>query len=229
MYRSLLLTLLLLSTYCSAFAVEIISSTLVKTFSIAELQDFYKKKKVPAFIVPVRYGVDIYKILYKTPNENGELVKASGLFFIPQNFKGSMPVISYQHGTIIKKTDAPSNLKGEYIIGLGLACDGYAVSMPDYLGLGEGEGRHLYLHAETEASASIDMLRAGKQYAREHNIALNDMLFLAGYSQGGHATMAMHKMIQEKYTDEFTVTASAPMSGPNDLGGIQSASIASGG
>ena len=41
-----------------------------------------------------------------------------------------------------------------------------------------------------------------------------DELFLLGYSEGGYATMALHRELQQFHSDEFTVTASAPMAGP---------------
>ena len=46
-------------------------------------------------------------------------------------------------------------------------------------------------------------------------------LFLFGYSQGGHATAATAKYIEELYPDEFNVTAAMPMSGAYDLSGSQ--------
>ncbi|MDX2001561.1 MAG: lipase family protein [Chitinophagales bacterium] len=220
MYRILLLSFLL-GLCLSGSAVELVSSSLVKSYTKDELVAYYKKKRVPKFLMGVKYDIDLYKMLYKTPNEKGELVLASGLFVVPKGAKERLPLVSYQHGTSIRKNDAPSQLEGEYVIGMGMATNGYAVALPDYLGLGEGEGFHLYLHAQTEASASLDMILACKQFAKDKGIVLNDMLFLAGYSQGGHATMALHKMIEERYADELKVTASAPMSGPYDLTGAQ--------
>jgi hypothetical protein len=38
-----------------------------------------------------------------------------------------------------------------------------------------------------------------------------------GYSEGGYATMAVHRAMETSYADEFTVTASAPMAGPYNL------------
>jgi hypothetical protein len=49
---------------------------------------------------------------------------------------------------------------------------------------------------------------------------LNDQLFLYGYSQGGHATMAAHREIDTYHLGEFTVTASAPAGGSYDMGGV---------
>jgi predicted esterase len=185
------------------------------------LKDYYKKRHVPKAFAKAKYDVDVYKILYKTPYADGHMVTASGAFLVPKGATGGLPLVSYQHGTCVKKLDAPSQLKGEIIAGWGLATDGYAVSMPDYLGLGEGEGEPLYIHAETEASASRDMLRAVRQFCQTNSIQLDSLLFLVGYSQGGHATMALHQMLETQYPDEFHVTACAPLSGPYDVSGVQ--------
>jgi hypothetical protein len=83
------------------------------------------------------------------------------------------------------------------------------------------------MHGASEASASIDMMRAAREFCDQRNVLLNGQVFLIGYSQGGHACMATHKMIQEQYPDEFTVTASAPCSGPYDVSGVQAEVITS--
>ncbi|MGZ3723030.1 MAG: lipase family protein, partial [Bdellovibrionales bacterium] len=49
------------------------------------------------------------------------------------------------------------------------------------------------------------------------NAKLDAKLFIAGYSQGGHAAMALLKFLEEDSTHEFTVTAAAPMAGPYAL------------
>jgi hypothetical protein len=63
------------------------------------------------------------------------------------------------------------------------------------------------------------MVRAVRSSCAANGIELNDQLFLAGYSEGGYATMAAHREIETMYPDEFTVTASAPAAGPYDLSG----------
>lgn len=81
------------------------------------------------------------------------------------------------------------------------------------MGLGYGPGLYPDVHAASEATATIDMLRATRNYCQQNAIGLNGQVFLFGYSQGGHATAAAQKMIEEKYPHEFTITASAPMAG----------------
>jgi hypothetical protein len=89
------------------------------------------------------------------------------------------------------------------------------------VGLRRGERNHLYHHAATEALATVDLLRAAREFMPQLSIAWDGQLFLTGYSQGGHAAMATHKYIQERLDGEFYVTASAPMSGAYDLAGVQ--------
>ncbi|MFN0074264.1 MAG: lipase family protein, partial [Chloroflexota bacterium] len=97
---------------------------------------------------------------------------------------------------------------------------GYAVVVADYLGLGSSPGYQAYCHARSEATCVVDALRAGKSLCASNNVTLNAQLFLAGYSQGGHVTMAAHRELETFHTNEFTVTASAPCAGPYDLGGV---------
>ncbi len=126
----------------------------------------------------------------------------------------------YHHGTrTLRKTTL--HLKSENAISADFASDGYLVIMPDYIGLGKGDKFHLYQKSKSEATASIDMLLAIKELNNELSIKTNKQLFLKGYSQGGHACLATHKTLEKNYTDQFTITASSPMSGAYDMSGVQ--------
>jgi fermentation-respiration switch protein FrsA (DUF1100 family) len=95
-----------------------------------------------------------------------------------------------------------------------LASSGFIVAAPDYIGYGVSKHlEHPYEHASSLATASLDMLRASKEFFTKNKINYNNQLFVAGYSEGGYATMALHKLIEEQYPQEFTVTASAPGAG----------------
>ena len=174
---------------------------------------------VPA--VQLTYDVELIKIDYYTIDPAGNPAEASGLLILPVNATAALPLLSYQHGTILSKLNAPSKLQGGYEVGLVFGSEGYAVACPDFLGLGDGSKLHPYLHAKSEATAVIDMLRAVRSVCKGKNVVLNDQLFLMGYSQGGHVTMATLKAIEEEYSSEFNVTACAPMAGPYDLSGTQ--------
>ena len=163
-------------------------------------------------------GVKRYKITYTTTDVQGVPDTASGLVVIPIREEEKIyPLLCYQHGTVGSPSDVPSNLNGGSALATIWGGLGYITSAADYLGLGEARGFHPYVHADTEASAAVDMLFATRQFVEENGYFLNDQLFITGYSQGGHAAMAVQRSIQEDYPEDFTITAAAPMSGPYSI------------
>ena len=142
---------------------------------------------------------------------------------LPEIIEGRLPTVCYQHATTDGRSDVPSNLEGGYELGVIFASLGMVVSAADYIGMGESRGFHPYIHADLEASAAVDMMFAVRQYLQYNNIEQDDELFVTGYSQGGHAAMAAHRLLQEEYSADFPVTASLPMSGPYDVSGVMKA------
>jgi pimeloyl-ACP methyl ester carboxylesterase len=158
-----------------------------------------------------KFSVKVYKIVYKTKDVNNNDIQASGAVFVPTT-SDKMALISYQHGTLASESEAPSNFPTNAEAGLLpplYSSIGYVISAPDYLGYGESKQiPHPYEHRKTMATASIDMLRATKEFCQSQGINLSEKLFLTGYSQGGSATMSMQKMMEEEFSTEFKITAS---------------------
>lgn len=206
---------------------KLISATLTRTVSTIELTVLFNFAGIP--ITP-QYSVRMYKVVYETVTPLGGRTLASGALMLPQGVGSPLPLVSYQHGTITQTNAAPSSMDpaGEAGIGLVLATTGYAAALPDYLGLGESPGLHPYHHARSQATACLDMLRATKTFCATNGFPLNDKLFLAGYSQGGHATMALCRELETYHTNQFTITACAPMAGAHDLSGVTTADFLSG-
>lgn len=224
--KKILLCLLLVSAF--AHAQTLVSYNLIRTYTTTQIDSILAANGIPGIILPSTYDVDVYKVVYNTADADTLPIVASGALFIPKNPQCRVPVMSYQHGTVSVKTDVPSTLQAlEVIIGETSASDGAVVAMPDYIGLGDSPGLHPYVHAYTEARATADLLVVTEQICDELGVMRNGQLFLFGYSQGGHATMAAHQLIQEQYGNYFSVTASVPMSGPYDLSGVQSQVITS--
>lgn len=207
---------LLFTNGSSAQAGKLIEQRLIRTFSADDMKDFFVKQHIPKFIMAAKNGISVYEILYYTTHADGHLVKASGMLFVPQGTKRPAPRLIYNHGTNTCR-DMYFDGEGEQAICLGFATDGYVVIWPDYIGIGEGEGNQIYLNAPTEAGASVDMLIAMTDLLPAMSVNVGKELFLTGYSQGGHASMATYKLLQEKYKDRFPVTAASPMSGPYDI------------
>jgi len=164
-------------------------------------------------------AVDLYKIVYETIDPAGQKTIASGALAIPRGVAGALPLMSYQHGTVVNRGSVASAY-GFDVESLLFGGGGYVVASPDYLGLGDSPGLHPYVHAASLATAVVDMLRAARAFCAERSVGLNGQIFLLGYSEGGYATMAAHKAIEEEYASEFAIAASAPMAGPYDMSGV---------
>lgn len=172
----------------------------------------------PAFIdLLVAEGIQVYRIVYATIHTDNTEILASGALLIPKIKAGNYPLASLQHGTITDERNAPSNydrsVETTFVATL-LCATGYVVAVPDYIGYGSSKNLpHPYEHRASLGRVCLDMLRAAKEFCQKSSIPLNEKLFLSGYSEGGYATLALHKMIDEQAAGEFTVTASVPAAG----------------
>ena len=195
----------------------LVSADLIGTYQPADLGR--RLGNNPAVSLFTRFPVKVYKVTYRTVDAAGKEVQASGAAVVPV-MNQPAALLSHQHGTITSESGAPSNYGSSsevWSAGTVLASSGYVVSAPDYLGYGASKNiPHPYEHRATLASASRDMLRAVRELCEGQKAALNGQLFLTGYSEGGFATMSLHKLLEEEHADEFTVTASAPAAGAYD-------------
>lgn len=224
-----LLVLALLTSSASQAQGIILEDTVILQLSISQIDSIVELNGLPPALLAIDYEVDVHRVVYQTPDVDGvTTTTASGLVMIPKvDTSCAMPMMAYLHGTKLKKDDTFYYLRGEWQLGVIAATSGYAMVMPDYLGLGMSPGIHPYQHAASQATASIDIMRVCRTIVENNDQQLNDQLFIMGYSQGGHATMATHRMIQEDLNGEFVVTASAPGSGPYDMSGAQLDMVAS--
>ncbi|WP_321371891.1 prolyl oligopeptidase family serine peptidase [uncultured Draconibacterium sp.] len=199
----------------------------------AELQEVYSKTQIDLLIAIassqypelaelsdlIQSGVEVYKITYKTTFE-GETVNASGVVAIP-DVSGDYPVLSYQNGTNTLHSKAPSvdTSNDLFRILKMMGSTGFIISLPDYLGFGEADDMfHPYLHRESTVQTVTDMLKAVREFINdEEEISLNNDLYLAGYSQGGWATMQVQQAIEADAGFDFDLQASACSAGPYNL------------
>ncbi|MBK6776197.1 MAG: hypothetical protein IPG74_10285 [Flavobacteriales bacterium] len=205
-------TPLAIAFIASTQAQVLISDSLINSMTVAELQ--------AQGVGDADFDIDVYKVRYYTVDPQGQPTIASGAMVVPQGIC-YFPLACYHHGTIVEREAVPSRLSSEIIVGYFLGGSGYVSVLPDYVGLGDSQILHPYMHAATESAAALDLMRAAREFCGANGIQLNGQVFLAGYSQGGHASMATHKTIQEQFGGEFNVTANAPCSGPYQLSGVQ--------
>lgn len=184
----------------------------------------------PAYLSLLKYSVGAYRIVYKTKNWDGSSIQASGLLLIPDS-PTAVPMISQQHGTIFDDADAPSNFgpnSEARQFSTIFSSNGYIIACPDYIGFGASKNLiHTYEHKNSLAQASLDMLRAARELLQVNIPGKWDSrLYLAGYSEGGYATMSLYKKMQEEVPTEFNLKAVSAGAGAYDKTNFTKAVVA---
>jgi hypothetical protein len=173
-----------------------------------------------------RCDVTVHAVRYNTRDPLNAAHTASAAVLVPGGddaaCQGSRPVVLYARGTDVKKSKNMADVQSEEETALMtafFAAQGQIVVLPNYLGHDTSSlDYHPFLNAEAQAVDVIDALRAARTYlATTAGTQASDKLFIAGYSQGGHVAMAAQRAIERDHVGEFTVTASAPMSGPYNM------------
>ena len=199
------------------------SAELLTTYTQSQLATTAAVFGIPSESFSADYDVNAYRVTYDMPFL-GDTIEVSGALFVPQGFDDpcGLPIHIYMHGTIFDRTDAPSFLSIEGSFGGLMSTLGQLVLMPDYVGLGTSELMHPYVHADSESDAGFYMMRAADALSDELGYALNGQNFISGYSQGGHAAMALARdLTTTAYGDEFPLSGAVPGSGPYDISGTQ--------
>jgi hypothetical protein len=180
----------------------------LKTFSVLESAALLDLAGVRG--VSPRHAVDCYRINYGSHDSAGRPIRLSGLLALPRGV-AARGLVSWQHGTTTTRADVPSSLsvdgKAAAIVFAGA---GYAVTAPDYIGLGESRLVHPYLVADDAARAVSDLIRA----ARDVPGVPASPPFLIGFSQGGHASLASQQVLESLGERVMGVVAVA---GPHNL------------
>lgn len=196
----------------------LLKSSLIGEFSEQQLRSRYTGIS-SVLQVFIQHGIKVYRIEYATTNTDGKAATASGALLVP-DLTTPAPLLSMQHGTIGSDAEAPSYFGSgseAYTFGSVFASQGYIVAAPDYVGYGASKTLpHPYEQRNGLATASLDMLRATREFLAEKTINWDRRLFLAGYSEGGYATMALQKKIEEETTGEFNLVASSCGAGAYD-------------
>ncbi|MCQ2311409.1 MAG: hypothetical protein MJZ64_06655 [Paludibacteraceae bacterium] len=141
--------------------------------------------------------VEEVPVSYNSVTPLGEIVTVSGKMFLPKH-KSAKGIIIASHYTIGGNSEAPSetfSFEGIF------ATKGYIVLMADYLGYGiSAQYPHPYLNANNTAQVSVDLLKAALPYLQHRGFyPSTSNLILLGYSQGGAATIALERLIEQSY------------------------------
>jgi len=179
-----------------------------------------------------RHDVELRRLTASTRvPETGEQVEVSGLLAVPAGSHGPLPVVSWQHGTILSFDQVPSNLTRleaesyelrdnvdslETLFNIQrFAGNGYAVIAADYLGKGpDRDGRgEAYAVKDATVQCCLDVLQAGVRELEKSGLRPS-ALFLNGWSQGALNTQWLKQDLQRR---DIKVAATAAQSPFNDL------------
>lgn len=169
---------------------------------------------------PVRSGITLWRVVYRTRTRDGRSTRASGLLALPR--RAPRALVSWQHGTTSLRSDAPSEkarLNG-MLPAAAFAGGGYALAAPDYVGFGVSDEPHDYFLADPMAWVVRDFIDASLQVLRQRGAVPLEAplpLLLAGFSEVGHATLAVQRLLERQPLDGVVLTASASIAGPIDL------------
>jgi len=162
----------------------------------------------------------VHKLIYETVVDD-ESINASGLVCVPSS-PGEYPVICFQNGTNTLNSYAPTEYPLNPVLQMveAVASMGYIVVIPDYPGFGaSAQITHPYLIAEPTVRSITDMLYSVNEFVAgelEDVAVLNDY-YLLGYSQGGWATLSLHKALELEFAEDFNLMGSVCGAGPYSL------------
>ncbi len=160
---------------------------------------------VPLFetrpIPRMTYGVDLYRIRFLSEDFDGSSAEITAQLFVPVVPPGeSCPVLVFGSGTTgISDACAPSlENPQEHAWGyyrenmLAYAGLGFITIFPDYLGFNDPTRPQRYFSKLAEAHVMLDAARAVRAFLTSEAglTRAAPQIFLAGYSQGGHAAFS---------------------------------------
>jgi pimeloyl-ACP methyl ester carboxylesterase len=181
--------------------------------------------------LPTEHGVALYRVHYRTEAPDGRPVTASGLVALPRRAGAVRGVMGWLHGTTSLRRAAPSSK--DAVNGLlpaaVFAGHGYALLAPDYLGFGISAEPHPYYVAGNTAAVVRDFVDAARTVVSDEAGDVPAKLLLAGFSQGGHATLATQRLLEAEPIAGLPLVASAPIAAAVDLRGLGLAGALAGG
>jgi pimeloyl-ACP methyl ester carboxylesterase len=208
----------------AGYAQNLVSFNQNGTMTVAQTNQMITKA-FGSGVAPTSKAVDLYKISYRSRDEKNRNVVLTGLIAFP---KGGAPkgLVVFNHGTIADRKKSPSRFTGKdngseaQVAVLAFASGGYAVVMPDYLGLGDHTGLHPYPLGNANSPSAVDIIEPARTIAKRLNISVGSQLYVSGYSEGGAVGMWMLRDLEKKTGTDYEVTSAALGSGPYDLSGV---------
>jgi pimeloyl-ACP methyl ester carboxylesterase len=165
---------------------------------------------------PAQYPVKTFEYVYRTVDASGEATIASGLFALPATGDDrELPLVTWLHGTRVYRGEVASLDAGsdDRRFVMAFASAGYAVTAPDYVGLGRSPVPHPWMDPDAAITGSMDALRATQELAAREDRRLTRDVLVTGFSHGGNSAMALGRAIQQGDNPDLALGALAPIGG----------------
>jgi pimeloyl-ACP methyl ester carboxylesterase len=203
----------------SAAHLEFVSPAAIEARSFALFKDYP--------LPPLLYGVDTYHLRFVSRDFDGSMAPITALLYIPRvDTSTDMPLLVFGSGTTgVGDACAPSLEQaegrhfGDYKENmLAYAALGMIVILPDYLGFGDATRPQRYFSHEAEGHVMLDAARAVSAFYRDAVNPARPMgkVFVAGYSQGGHAAFSAADLWQD-YAPEVPLAGAIGFGATTDV------------
>lgn len=189
----------------------IVSSSQPVTYTLEQTNSLIKQTQGQT-AAAARYAVSKRSISYTSEDTNENRLTIGARVYLPQSPRGAVPVLAFAPGTTgIGDQCAPSleqpakaNWSNYDSHMAAYAAQGFAVVITDYEGLGDLNRLHHYMVGELEGRAVLDSARAVYNLPAAKGLVNKSQLFLAGYSQGGHAVFWADRLAAD-YAPELRI------------------------
>ena len=185
--------------------------------SVAEIHELAKPMFDIYGVPDLQYAAVEYRLAFKTTDFDGTPVTAYARLFVPApalESGGEYPLLVFGSGTTgvgdhcAPSLEDPSVRRwGHYEANmLSYAANGIITVFPDYVGFNDAMRPQRYFSKYAEGHLMLDTARAVRKFfeSRREDAVLGK-LFLAGYSQGGHAAFSAADLRAE-YAPEITIS-----------------------
>lgn len=173
----------------------------VEHFTSAEASALIRHN-YPAGVPGEGIGITKISFRYRTQLPDGQMITIHGRAYLPDNGLNNLPIFAFGPGTTGIGDQCAASLEKPAVANWGnydahmsaYATQGYAVVTTDYEGMRDPDRVHHYMVGELEGRALLDAVRGLRHLPQSQSRLSPVNVFLAGYSQGGHAAFWADKI-----------------------------------
>lgn len=202
--KKLKLNLWMLAAILTFSGITLFTSCSVDDSSLRSDENVVQEPRITSTVYKAESKMTVINFEYPSTDPFGKPATLSGTITIGDEVNASAPargLMLYNHYTEYCADQCPS--KGNLSVQKFICGSGLITISADYYGFGSTEDKpQAYCISSANAQASVDALLAAKKLLPTLGYSWNDdILFNGGYSQGGQTSMAVVRLIAEKYPD----------------------------